>query len=243
LKRGLNVNSEESAILVVDDEPALREIFSLWVESMSCGRVLTAEDGLDALKVLEQSNVVLLITDIRMPGMDGVTLVRKTSERAQIPSIIFVSAYTDVDEREMYALGAETFLTKPLRKEDLTLAVMKALTPRAKQWRDGAGKPARQVINITSEEGLSSLTLGRGGFCARYSGSIALGRVDFDYHSAERGESFRGSGMVRWRSRSEGLIGVEFTYLDDSCRESVVNQIHNSKVMSYIPKEIRALQS
>lgn len=233
---------EEITILVVDDEPALREIFSGWVESLHCGKVLTASDGMEALEIIKTSNITLLITDVRMPRMDGAELVKRLSELARVPSIVFISAFSDVDEREMYELGAESFLTKPLRKEDLLRAVERALANPADLWTTPPEQPARQAITIEDagapiSTGASYFQLGRGGFCVRYPETIGLGKVDFVLNLG--GDvTLRGSGNVRWRSRAEGLVGIEFSYLNESSQGYVIDRIVAAWPHCYIPSSL-----
>ena len=67
---------KDATLLVVDDEPYYCEIAKDWFEREGC-KVLTAENGVAALQLLEREKADAIITDIRMPGMDGVELVRR----------------------------------------------------------------------------------------------------------------------------------------------------------------------
>jgi CheY-like chemotaxis protein len=122
----------KARILVVDDEPELREIFSRWLFLSGCRSVSTATDGAEALALMNIDSFDLLITDVRMPVVDGITLVRQLSVTpGPIPTIIMVSGFSHIDEREMYATGVEAFLPKPLDRDDLIAAVIKALSKRS----------------------------------------------------------------------------------------------------------------
>ena len=79
---------EEASLLLVDDEPVLldvmRDLFRDFVEQIFC-----AGDGAEALKVLAAHRIDLILTDVRMPVMDGVALIRKINEaRGQTPPVI-----------------------------------------------------------------------------------------------------------------------------------------------------------
>src|ERR1700735_825013 len=101
------MKTERPTVLVVDDEPELREIFALWLNREGY-TILTAANGSEALQMLTTQTVDALISDIRMPIMDGIALVRRVFEmKLMLPSIIFVSGFGDVSVREMYALGVE----------------------------------------------------------------------------------------------------------------------------------------
>jgi YesN/AraC family two-component response regulator len=115
---------DEATVLIVDDEPILQEVCALWLKQGGCQQVLTASNGLEALVLIEERRVDVLITDVHMPKMDGIVLIRKIRERGfSISGIISMSAYTDVDLAEMSNLGVKKFLEKPFTLEILLEAV------------------------------------------------------------------------------------------------------------------------
>ncbi len=119
---------DEVTILIVDDEPILQEVCALWLKQGGCQQVLTASNGLEALVLIEERKVDVLITDVHMPKMDGMVLIRTIRERGfSIPGIIFMSAYTDVDLAELSSLGVKKFLEKPFTSEILLEAVTTSL--------------------------------------------------------------------------------------------------------------------
>ena len=227
----------EAKVLVVDDEPALRQIFAKWLETMGCLQVKTAEDGEAALGVLQVESFDLLISDVRMPRMDGITLVRKLGEvDRSIPSIIFVSGFGDVDEREMYGQGVEAFLAKPLRMDELMDVIRKALADRGVLWTEAMPVSPRQSIQI--ETGLledQSLRFGRGGFSMSYSGPLSLGKVTFACADGGEKPMLSGQGLVRWRSRTDQRVGIEFAYLEEPSRAAVLERISRERPRSFIP--------
>jgi len=124
---------DEATILIVDDEPILQEICTLWLKQGGFRQVLTASNGLEALVLIEERKIDLLITDVHMPQMDGMVLIRTIRERGfSIPSIIFMSAYTDVDLAELSNLGVKKFLEKPFTPEILLEAVTTSLCEGAR---------------------------------------------------------------------------------------------------------------
>lgn len=113
-------------ILVVDDEPVVREVV---VETLADAghHVLEAPGGEAALRLLDDpDNVAALVTDLHMPGMDGVEPARRAREKRPEVSILFLSARLDV-------LGASdpprpfSHLQKPFRLDDLRNAVARLL--------------------------------------------------------------------------------------------------------------------
>jgi CheY-like chemotaxis protein len=106
-----------TTVLVVDDDPAVREISSAWLEREGC-RVLTAENGADALNTFEKNRVDLIITDWNMPVMDGISLIRKIrSSTSVMPKVIVVTGMPG--GLEDHNLEADATLHKPFECEDL----------------------------------------------------------------------------------------------------------------------------
>ena len=114
-------------ILIVDDEPAnLRTLARLFRDQY---QVLTAGSGAEALELLVQHNVALLITDQRMPGMTGIELLKKTvSLRPRMVRMI-LTGYTDVEALVEAINGGEVYryVTKPWNNDELRLTVKRAL--------------------------------------------------------------------------------------------------------------------
>jgi CheY-like chemotaxis protein len=225
----------EARVLVVDDEPALCEIFAQWMKIAGCRTVRTERDGEEALAAVAEGPVDVLVTDVRMPRMDGVTLVRRLVERGEtIPTIIFVSGFGDVDQREMYGLGVEAFLSKPLRREELMGAVKRAIAGREELWSDRMEVAPRQTLQIVVRE--DSIRLGRGGFSAPCPGPMSQGRVAFHCRLDEE-KVLAGQGFVRWYSRTEQRVGIEFGYLEETCLGWVLEETAGSRPLGFVPKD------
>jgi CheY-like chemotaxis protein len=118
---------EGATILVVDDEPDLREIFSAWLQQAGC-MVFTAANGAEALEALEARKIDAMISDIRMPIMDGMALVRAIHEKKLAIPIVLVSGYVNAGPRWMYGLGVEAVMEKPLTRKDLLGVLERSLT-------------------------------------------------------------------------------------------------------------------
>src|SRR5215469_10445739 len=108
------VRLKEASILLVDDEPVLLDIQGERFQQIA-GQVFCAADGVKALEILATHKIDLIITDVRMPLMDGITLLKKVkADGLQNPRVILVTGYADISAREAYDLGAEALLEKPM---------------------------------------------------------------------------------------------------------------------------------
>ena len=116
-------------VLVVDDEVDARELFASIVERAGAS-VLTAPSAQDALRILEEGNVQVLLSDIEMPGEDGYELIAQVRSNLRIPRpiSIAVTAYArNVDRRRALDAGFDWHLPKPIEPSEL-VAVIASLT-------------------------------------------------------------------------------------------------------------------
>lgn len=117
-------------ILVVDDEQGMRQLLSL-VFGRSGHSVRVAEDGRRALTMLRERPADLIISDVQMPDIGGIELLREA--RALLPdvAVVMMTAFATVETaREAFKLGADDFIQKPFDVEELKLIVEKALELR-----------------------------------------------------------------------------------------------------------------
>src|ERR1051326_8122524 len=120
-------------ILVVDDDGTNRKVLRLKLEGEGHG-VLEAEDGVQALGILEREEVEGIISDVLMPKMDGYRFcleVRKSPRFCALPFIIYTSTFTSPgDERLALEVGADDYLTKPAPVRSLLEALKRAAAER-----------------------------------------------------------------------------------------------------------------
>lgn len=114
-------SSEEPLIMVVDDEPALRRLLERYLQRQGY-RVLVASDGEEAYRIWGECRTKpdILLTDVRMPGLDGPALARKLSNDGYHPPLFFMSGYTDsrIEEAGFHP-NDYTFLSKPFALSDI----------------------------------------------------------------------------------------------------------------------------
>ena len=113
-------------ILVVDDEQMMRDLLSK-ILTRDGYNVLTAEDGQAALEVLEKSTVDLIISDMKMPRLNGFELLKVVKKDHPGIGIIMMTAYGDTyTVKDALLLGADEYITKPFKSFEVSLIVERA---------------------------------------------------------------------------------------------------------------------
>ena len=121
------VRNTRQRVLVVDDEASIRDLLSKTL-ALAEYDVDTAPDGTTALDRMRAFSYDLLIADLRMPGMDGLTLIRQAKRiKADLPVIIITGFSTESSAIEAVNLGVAGYLTKPFRVPQVLAAASKAL--------------------------------------------------------------------------------------------------------------------
>jgi excisionase family DNA binding protein len=114
-------------VLVVDDEEGIRDLLSRTL-AMADYDVDTTSDGMSALESIRNDGYRLVIADLRMPGMDGLTLIREVKQiNPQLPIIIITGYSSESSAIEAVNLGVSGYLTKPVGIPQVLAAAAKAL--------------------------------------------------------------------------------------------------------------------
>lgn len=116
-------------ILIVDDEKLLRDVVKEYCLNDNYN-VYEAENGLEALQVLEKENIDLIVLDIMMPKMDGYTFFKQMKEKENIPTIVLSARGEEYDKLLGFDLGIDDYLTKPFSPREL-MARIKAILKRS----------------------------------------------------------------------------------------------------------------
>ena len=116
-----------SYILVADDEPHMRRVLEIMLRQMG-HTVFSAGDGLEALELARQNPLDLIITDMRMPHMDGITLLSRLREEGLAVPVIVITAHGTVESAvDAMKRGASDYLLRPFDLEALELAIERVL--------------------------------------------------------------------------------------------------------------------
>lgn len=113
-------------ILIVDDEKEIRKLIDIYLKNEGCNTI-HAENGEEALNVLENSKVDLIILDIMMPKMDGIEAWLKIREERNMPIIMLSAKSEDMDKIRGLTTGADDYLTKPFNPFELVARVKSQL--------------------------------------------------------------------------------------------------------------------
>lgn len=114
-------------ILIVDDEQSYRQLLSLVFEEGG-HKLRVAKNGREGLELLKEELADVIISDVRMPDMDGIELLREARELHSDIGVILMTAFATVDNaRDAFILGADDFIQKPFDVEELKLIVKKTL--------------------------------------------------------------------------------------------------------------------
>jgi CheY-like chemotaxis protein len=137
----------EGRILVVDDEPAIRTLLRFALAGTGF-EVVEADCGQKALQVAGQTGPCsLVITDVLMPGMDGVQLAQELASAGYADKFLFISGYSNPEDspERLEALPAAAFLMKPFAIPDLLRAVRSLLEQQPKSERDRSSRFGRSL--------------------------------------------------------------------------------------------------
>lgn len=141
------------SILLVDDEPELLDVCREALEDEGYA-VRTASNGVEGLALLEAGGLDLVVSDLRMPRLDGLGLIRKVAELSMEVEVIFLTGYGTVENAvECLKLGAADFLLKPFGLDQLRGAVRKAL--REREMKLGQRKVGNLVRMLNLSQALA----------------------------------------------------------------------------------------
>lgn len=150
-------------ILVVDDEETLRYLIREGVERSGYG-CSVASDGLEALKILEEKGADVVISDIMMPGMDGIELAKRIKEEYDADVILITGFIDEYSYDKVIEIGVSDFLEKPIGMHELILRLRRVLRERTnirernraeEELRDSLKKLRTAMESIVEAMGLA----------------------------------------------------------------------------------------
>lgn len=139
-------------ILVIEDDANIRESLIELLE-MKSFNLLSADNGTEGLKIAQAQLPDLILCDVMMPGMNGyevVEAIRKDSRFINLPFIFLSAKAMDSDIKHAKSLGANSYLTKPFRAQEL-FSVVDDLLKNDKGGNSGTGKVIEQIEIVIAE--------------------------------------------------------------------------------------------
>jgi len=124
--------TDKNRILIVDDDETVRRSYLRSLESLSCN-IEAASDGEQALQTMQAKPFDVVLLDMRMPGQDGLSVLRTIKQKWPESEVVIITGYPTVDSaKEAVRLGAYDYMSKPVAPQDVINVTDSAITH--KQW-------------------------------------------------------------------------------------------------------------
>jgi len=237
------VSDRRLTLLVVDDEESMRDIIKGCFDS-KCFNFHEAANGLEALTLLKEHRFDCVISDVRMPQMNGSELLKRFKLIQFDLPVLLVTGYMDLLEMDAFELGAEGVFLKPFSRDELGAAVLQRVAARELNF-PAIPKPGRLVSKSftlpQAEVSWKDFKLGRGGFFLGMSERFRLNEVA-RFELAFPADNFvlKCDGIVRWTRNATadlpGGYGVEIVGLDESSKAHIRDVIQKNKFTPHIPR-------
>ena len=211
-------------ILIADDESLMRVNLKtmLSVGGYSEHSVFEAKDGLQALNLIERVHPDIVFLDIRMPGMDGLSVLERAREAGVSSKIVMLSSYNEFDMvRQALRQGADDYIHKPSLTQDELMGIVEGMGNAARHGKGIKQTMQSQGITLTRRHVMKSILLGEvlaedmDELLTRYfpelcgSGSICLAMEVKDYTATR--SRYNGDGSRRWLVSLANLLTETFS--------------------------------
>jgi CheY-like chemotaxis protein len=231
---------KQASVLLVEDEPVLREIMTAWLERVA-GKVFPAEHGREAVEILAKNKINLVLSDVRMPGMNGVELLKWINQSPEPrPRMILITGFSDLALRDALDMGVEAILEKPIKREELLRLAQISVTALDELWRRPAAEQPETKLEVTFENLATALNkhiaFGRRGFCIHMAQQLGEGPVAFAIRFRKEAVMLSGRGIARWVSPPEGMAGIEIEFLEEPGRAWLSNHVTKHGPQAVIPR-------
>jgi two-component system, chemotaxis family, chemotaxis protein CheY len=123
-------NGQEYACLVVEDSPMMRQLLVFALSRVKQLKVTEADDGVDGLRKLAAGKFDIILTDINMPIMDGLKLVKRVRTdpvHKDVPIVVITTESAEEDRQRALSLGANAYITKPIQAPQVIAKVKELL--------------------------------------------------------------------------------------------------------------------
>ena len=126
-------------ILAVDDEPHMLKLMERIITEKTPYQITTTSNSLEVPEILEKNEFDLIIMDLKMPGMDGLDLLRHVKEKERFEEVVIITAFGSLETAiEALSLGVFDYITKPFKKEQIIFTINRAM-----RWQQMKRESAR----------------------------------------------------------------------------------------------------
>ncbi len=116
------------SILAVDDEPHMLKLLERIISEKTPYRIHTTSNSLEVPDLLAENNYDLILSDLKMPGMDGLDILRHVKEKNRFEEMIMITAFGSLETAiEALSLGVFDYITKPFKKEQILYTIKRAM--------------------------------------------------------------------------------------------------------------------
>lgn len=120
--------TKQRSILAVDDEIHMLKLLERIIAEKTSYRIVTTSNALEVPGLLDQDKFDLIISDLKMPGLNGINMMKMLTERGRGEQLIIITAFGSIESSgEAFELGVFDYITKPFRKEQIITAVDRAM--------------------------------------------------------------------------------------------------------------------
>jgi DNA-binding NtrC family response regulator len=142
--------NDKASILIVDDEEVVRRSHLRSLAGTGC-HAEAAQDGDEALRVMEQHPFDVILLDLRMPGRDGMDVLKIIKQRWPNSEVVVITGYPSIESaKEAVRLGAQNYIAKPVGPEDLIKAANEAWTH--KRWAMHRNQNEREAEDLVGRK-------------------------------------------------------------------------------------------
>ena len=138
-------------ILSVDDEPHMLKLLERIITEKTPYQVTTTSNSLEVPSLLEQNSYDLILADLKMPGMDGMDILRLVKEKERFEEVVMITAFGSLETAiEALSLGVFDYITKPFKKEQIIFTINRAM-----RWQ-GMKRESAEISRIFEMEPLET---------------------------------------------------------------------------------------
>lgn len=224
-------------VLIVEDEEIFRSAMVFEFERhgflVSC-----AENGHQAMELLQKLSVQVVITDIRMPGMGGIELLDYIKKnQPTVPIVMMMTGFAEISSEEALARGAEALFSKPFDRKAMTEAVKKLVVAHSgalETFTSAIQANLKIAIHFDHTSAIESrvVSLSEKGLFVSLENSFPQisDDVNFDLHFDDNNVWRSGNGSVRWVcfKAHQGLspgVGIAFSHVSEDNKQKIADII------------------